>query len=113
MQVRRRVEYFASRGCVAIDGLGPVTIDALVASGRVKSAADLYRLTRDDLKVVPRLGDETAAQLLAFTPYGTRAQLDGTGWASLDRSYLRAAPPANAPHALSAFPLLDIEPYRY
>lgn len=32
----------------------------------------------------PTLKTATAAQLLAFTPYGTRAQLDGTGWANAD-----------------------------
>jgi glycolate oxidase len=31
----------------------------------------------------------------------------------LDASCLRAAPAVNNPHALSAFPLLEIEPYRY
>ena len=34
-------------------------------------------------------------------------------FAELDRTYLHAAPPANAPHVLSAFPLLKIEDYRY
>jgi isopentenyl diphosphate isomerase/L-lactate dehydrogenase-like FMN-dependent dehydrogenase len=33
--------------------------------------------------------------------------------ADLDRSFLAAAAPANAPHVLSAFPLLKIEDYRY
>ena len=32
----------------------------------------------------PTLKSATAAQLTAFTPYGTRAQLDGTGWANAD-----------------------------
>ena len=32
----------------------------------------------------PTLKNATAAQLTAFTPYGTRAQLDGTGWATFD-----------------------------
>ena len=36
-----------------------------------------------------------------------------TSFAELDSSYLHAATPANPPHVLSAFPLLDIEPYRY
>jgi glycolate oxidase len=36
-----------------------------------------------------------------------------TTFAELDRSYLHAAPPVTAPHALSAFPLLKIEDYRY
>ena len=32
----------------------------------------------------PTLKNASAAQLTAFTPYGTRAQLDGTGWANAD-----------------------------
>jgi hypothetical protein len=36
-----------------------------------------------------------------------------TKFSELDRSYVRSAPPANPPHALSAFPLLHIEEYRY
>ena len=34
-------------------------------------------------------------------------------FAELDKSYLHAATPTNMPSVFSAFPLLDIEPYRY
>jgi isopentenyl diphosphate isomerase/L-lactate dehydrogenase-like FMN-dependent dehydrogenase len=34
-------------------------------------------------------------------------------FAELDKSYLHAATPTNLPHVFSAFPLLEIEPYRY
>jgi isopentenyl diphosphate isomerase/L-lactate dehydrogenase-like FMN-dependent dehydrogenase len=34
-------------------------------------------------------------------------------FAELDKSYVHAAAPTNPPHVFSAFPLLDIEPYRY
>ena len=36
-----------------------------------------------------------------------------TSFAELDKSYLHPATPTNLPHVFSAFPLLDIEPYRY
>jgi isopentenyl diphosphate isomerase/L-lactate dehydrogenase-like FMN-dependent dehydrogenase len=36
-----------------------------------------------------------------------------TKFAELDESYLHPATPTNLPHVFSAFPLLDIEPYRY
>jgi len=36
-----------------------------------------------------------------------------TGYGKLDASCLHAAPPANPPSVFSAFPLLDIAPYRY
>jgi glycolate oxidase len=34
-------------------------------------------------------------------------------FAELDKSYLYPAAPSNLPGVFSAFPLLDIEPYRY
>src|ERR1700710_3142202 len=36
-----------------------------------------------------------------------------TKFAELDKSYLHPATPTNLPHVFSAFPLLEIEPYRY
>jgi isopentenyl diphosphate isomerase/L-lactate dehydrogenase-like FMN-dependent dehydrogenase len=39
--------------------------------------------------------------------------LGATKLADLDKSFLHPATPANLPDVLSAFPLLDIEPYRY
>jgi len=36
-----------------------------------------------------------------------------TNFGELDKSYLHQAAPTNLPHVVSAFPLLDIEPYRY
>ncbi len=74
-QVRRRVQYFASRACVAIDGLGPATVDALVQSGRVTSTADLYGLTRQDLTAVSRMGDSSAERLLTGIERSKHAEL--------------------------------------
>ena len=34
-------------------------------------------------------------------------------FAELDKSYLHPATPTNLPSVFSAFPLLDIDPYRY
>jgi isopentenyl diphosphate isomerase/L-lactate dehydrogenase-like FMN-dependent dehydrogenase len=39
--------------------------------------------------------------------------LGATKFADLDKSFLHPATPTNLPDVLSAFPLLDIEPYRY
>jgi isopentenyl diphosphate isomerase/L-lactate dehydrogenase-like FMN-dependent dehydrogenase len=39
--------------------------------------------------------------------------LGATSYDKLDRSYLHAAAPANAPHVFSAFPLWEHQPYRY
>lgn len=66
-QVRRRIEYFASRDAVGIGGLGPVLIEKLVTAKKVAGVADLYRLTRED--GVP-------ARVLAEIERSRRAELD-------------------------------------
>lgn len=48
-QVRKRVEFFASKEGVGIKGLGPALIGRWVENGKVKGVADIYRLTRDDV----------------------------------------------------------------
>jgi DNA ligase (NAD+) len=47
-RVERRVEFFASRAGVGIGGLGPALIGRLVAAGKLKSVADVYRLSAED-----------------------------------------------------------------
>jgi DNA ligase (NAD+) len=71
-QVRRRLEYFASRDAVEIAGLGPATIDLLVSAGHVRQPADFYRLNRAQLAV---LGPERADQMAAAIAASRRAEL--------------------------------------
>lgn len=74
-QVRRRLEYFASKACVDISGLGSATVDALVDRGLVKSVADLYRLKRADLLTLTGVGEKTADNLLAEIDRSRSAEL--------------------------------------
>jgi len=74
-QVRRRIEYFASRACVGISGLGPATIESLVGRGLVKSVTDLYRLRREDLLKISGVGEKTADHLLAEIERSRRVEL--------------------------------------
>lgn len=48
-QLRQALFHFGSRKAMDIDGLGEKNIEQLVARGLVRSPADLYRLTVDDL----------------------------------------------------------------
>jgi glycolate oxidase len=43
----------------------------------------------------------------------TLGLLGTTSFAEVEKSMLHPATPTNMPSVLSAFPLLDIEPYRY
>ena len=47
-----------------IDGMGGALVDQLVDKGMVKSVADLYRLTLDDLANLERMGQKSAERIL-------------------------------------------------
>ena len=74
-QLRRRLEHFASKACLDIDGLGPATIETLVAKGCVKELPDLYRLRREDLLTSGRISAKTADRLLAAIAASKQAEL--------------------------------------
>jgi len=63
-QLRRTIQHFASRDALDIRGLGPETVDALVSHGLVRTVADLFALTRDELIPLERFADVSAANLL-------------------------------------------------
>lgn len=65
-QIRGRLEHFASRGAMDIEGLGSAIIDVLVARGFVSTAADLYDLYRhtDALVSLDRFGARSVENLL-------------------------------------------------
>ncbi len=64
MQLKRRIENFASRNALNIEGLGPAVITQLVESKLVASVADLYDLKRTDLIEFERLGEKSADNLI-------------------------------------------------
>jgi DNA ligase (NAD+) len=56
-QLRRRIEHFASRYAMNIEGLGSAIVDQLIEKGLVNDVADLYHLDADELAglvVAPR-----------------------------------------------------------
>jgi len=56
--------HFASRHVMNIDGLGDALVNQLTERGMVKNVADLYRLTKDDLLKLERMGDKSAQNVL-------------------------------------------------
>ena len=75
VQVRRRVQHFASKACVDIDGLGIAMVDTLVEKGWVKSLADIYRLRREDLLGLGKSVGKSTDNLLAAIEASKRAEL--------------------------------------
>jgi len=56
--------HFASRHVMDIDGLGEVLVNQLTERGLVKNVADLYKLTKDDLLQLERMGEKSAENVL-------------------------------------------------
>ena len=64
-QLSRNIAHFVSRDAMDIDGLGSAIVEALIEKGLLKSPADIYGLTLDDLKSLWQKGDTAAKKLLA------------------------------------------------
>lgn len=63
-QIKERLEYFAGKGQMDIDGLGPALVEQLVEKGLVTTFADLYRLRFDQVVQLERMGDKSAANVI-------------------------------------------------
>ena len=64
-QIRERVIHYASRGAMDIDGLGPAVVDALFRAGLIEDVADLYALKAEEIAKLERMGEKSAANLVA------------------------------------------------
>lgn len=63
-QLSRNLAHFVSRDAMDIEGFGSAIVDALIEKGYLKSPADIYYLTLDNLKSLWQKGDTAANNLL-------------------------------------------------
>jgi DNA ligase (NAD+) len=75
VQVRRRVQHFASKACLDIEGLGEAMVDTLVEKGWVRSLPDIYRLKREALLTLGKSVEKSTDNLLAAIEASKRAEL--------------------------------------
>lgn len=64
-QLSRNIAHFVSRDAMDIEGLGAAIVDALIEKEYLKSPADIYYLTLEDIKSLWQKGDIAAKKLLA------------------------------------------------
>jgi DNA ligase (NAD+) len=74
-QRREALRHFAGRRAMDIDGLGDRLIEQLVTSGRVRTPADLYTLTAEELAGLDRMGERSAANLISALGHSKRTTL--------------------------------------
>ncbi len=75
-QVQQRIQHFASRTAMDIEGLGSKLVLALVKKGLVKHIADIYTLKFEDLVVLDRMGSKSAENLLEQIEKSKQPDLD-------------------------------------
>ena len=64
-QVKERIRHWCRRGAMDVDGIGDKLVDTLVQVEYVRTVADLYSLTFEQLVDLERLGEKSANNLLA------------------------------------------------
>ena len=105
----------------AVAGRAQIIVDGSICRGSdivkaIATGADLVGIGRMQCYALAAGGEAGIVRLLELLEDEVQRCLGLLGAASfgdLDRSYLHAAAPANAPHVLSAFPLLEVPPHRY
>jgi DNA ligase (NAD+) len=75
-QRKQALLHFASRRAMDVDGLGEKLVDQLVDGGKVKTPADLYRVRVEDLAALERMGEKSAANLVAAIDRSRRTTLE-------------------------------------
>jgi DNA ligase (NAD+) len=63
-KLRETILHFASRGVMNIEGMGEVLVNQLTDRGLVRNVADIYKLTKDNLLSLERMGDKSAQNVL-------------------------------------------------
>ena len=64
-QLSRNIAHFVSRDAMDVEGLGTSIVESLIEKGYIKSPADIYYLTLDDVKGLWQSGEVAAKKLLA------------------------------------------------
>lgn len=58
------LKHFVSRRALDVEGLGAKLIEQLVTTNRLKTPADIFRLRREDLEGLERMGEKSADNLM-------------------------------------------------
>jgi DNA ligase (NAD+) len=63
-QVKGRIEHFVSKNCMDIDGFGIKLVDQLVDTKFIRSVADIYTLTFEQLSDLERMAEKSAQNIM-------------------------------------------------
>src|SRR5262249_25756339 len=74
-QLKQAVRFFGARGAMDIEGLGEKLVDQLVQKKLGRDLADLYRLDAEELAALERMGEKSAANVVAQIERSKRTTL--------------------------------------
>ena len=63
-QLRENIIHFVSRGAMNIEGVGEKVVIQFINAGLVKDISDLYRLKLEDIRVLERMGEKSAKNII-------------------------------------------------
>ena len=75
-QVARRIEHFASRRAMDIEGLGEKVVQLLLNHNLIRDYGDLYYLNAGDIAILERMGEKSADNLLQAIEASKQRPLD-------------------------------------
>ena len=75
-QNARAIIHFASKDAMDIDGLGPAVVELLLENRLIRDISDLYRLRAEELHDLDRMGEKSAANLIAAIERSKSAGLE-------------------------------------
>ncbi|UCE89251.1 MAG: NAD-dependent DNA ligase LigA [Pseudomonadota bacterium] len=64
-QRKQAIRHFVSRRAMDVDGLGEKLVEQLVDSGLVRNVSDVYRISQQQFAALERMGETSAANLVA------------------------------------------------
>ncbi len=75
-QIRERILHFSSRNAMDIEGLGEAVVDQLVHEKLIRTFADLYELSEEQLVPLERMGEKSARNLIDAIEKSKKQGLD-------------------------------------
>ena len=64
-QLRRNLIHFVSKGAMDIEGLGETIINSMVENQIINSAVDIYKLKKEDILSMERMGEKSSENLIS------------------------------------------------
>ncbi len=75
-QTQARVTHFTGRNAMDIEGFGPAVTEQILGNGLIGDVGDIYRLTREQLGTLERMGEKSAGNLLGGIEASKNRPLD-------------------------------------